>query len=158
MKRLIAWLCVAGAALFATGITFAGSPDSQVTSERLGIMNITITEADTLASLGIDTVIVDISRSMWHADSTAIVMHLPLRFTNQSTVGDSVTIDIDVSADGSRWDATEALNALGPINGGGTNMGGLGEWGRFMRVRILAADSTGLNSGYTILLSVPAVR
>lgn len=144
---------MAGAALCVACIAWAGSPTSQSVIVRTNVLDVEIGQTGDLAADAIDTLIVDLSRAMWKLDNASDKLFLQMRITTQGTAAESLTVDIDVSGDGSRWDGTEALNAK-VLNGSMTDMVELLEWGRFLRIRILNQDDDA--HSYDILLSALA--
>ena len=154
MRKLIAWLCVAGAALCIANLTWAASPTSQSVIERDGICDISVGQTAAMAADVIDTTTtMDIRALDWGLDNAADLLYLNARLTSQTmAAGESLTVTVDVSADGTVWDTDASMSQV--LTGTQTLMVQLVEWGRFFRIRILNQDDDAHD--YDILLSAPA--
>ena len=154
MKRIIPWLCVAGATLCLASIAWAASPTSQSVIERDGICDVAVGQTAAMAADVIDTTAtMDVRGLDWKVDNAADLLYLNARLTSQTmAAGESLTVTVDVSADGTVWDSDASVSQV--LTGTQTLMVQLVEWGRFFRIRILNQDDDAHD--YDILLSAPA--
>ena len=121
---------------------YAGSPSGQRGPfKNNNVLELYINQTASIAADAIDTTgIIDISRAVWQTDPATDLLYLHARIgVSDVASGESLQVTIDVSDDGTTWDATASLGAT-VFTGTVTNMVELVEWGRFIRMRILNQD------------------
>jgi len=106
LNKLIAWLCVASAALCVTSIAWAGSPSSTDVKKSGTTLDVIIVQTDSLVAAAADTTVIDLKDMAWLSAGNAAGLHYSnVNILNDSTVGDSLSIVVNTSIDGQVWTA-----------------------------------------------------
>ncbi len=151
MRKLIAWLCVAGAALCIANLTWAGARDTFTGPKKVGALIEMVAVQDSLGASAVDTVIVDLRDLKWFADGAGNSVETYLQFHYVGTSGDTLNIAMDGSNDGSDWEYTTTAVANFELL---PNVGAVkvmtGSLFRYGRLRFTAADDDSLT--YTITI------
>ena len=153
MRKWIAVFALVIASLALSQFTWAGSPTSQTLTNRENFIDITVGQTADIAADVIDTTtVIDMSKALWMLDSSDLpFLYVRLQSTTMAA-GESLTVTIDASADGTVWDGDAAASQV--LVASETMMIELVEFGRFMRIRILNQDDDAHD--YDLLIQAPA--
>ena len=135
-------------------IAWAGSPTSQTIRKPGEVIDIDIGQTADIAANVIDTTaVIDLDDALWLLDNAADLLYMNARLTSTTmAAGESLTVTIDVSADGAVWDGDASASQV--MVSSETMMIQLVEWARFIRFRILNQDDSAHD--YDVLFSCQA--
>ena len=150
MKKLIAWLCVAGATLCVTSIAWAGSPTSQNVKRTGAVLEVRI--VGSLAASAVDSITIDLKDARWA--TTTATEGLTVLVANVDSDIDSMTVEAEALAHADVTTATATL-AAAQLDGTLQVASNATVFGRYFQVIMtnLSSDST---DTYDVRIQVPA--
>jgi hypothetical protein len=145
--KVLGWV-VAGLLLAST--SFAGSPSSININKAGAFLEVVIVQSDSLAASGIDTTAsIDMKDVYWTAGNAA-VLTTQITALNDGTSGDSLSVVVQASVDGSAW--ASSISAFVMSGQAGSEQAAT-YFARYMRFLITNNDENGHT--YTLRVQAP---
>lgn len=143
MKTLALTVCALLVAGTAWADTSSGVPSSWDLVQAKNLVELTITQTDTLDASTVDTVVVDLGPWLhWMMTGNSTTLTTNCMAGNDGTAGDSLTVAVDVGMEFAGPWKTSGI-ALSDLNGQAAPSVAAVNFGRYFRFRIAPVDSTG---------------